>query len=997
MSSFYMRASVMFVVAWFVAIPPHSVLANPPDNTEKPSTLDEGLSDGAADQSPIKSIRAVRAAYRKGPTAGHPVEITGTLTLFDSDSHNCFVQDGDDSVYVGFPVDQWPTSPDFQIGSQVRVTGVLADFDNGVLASSFSTIGNCELPIPIDDQLDEMQLGDCWGRWIVHEGIVLDAVCLTDATYFGLVWNDIYFSTRIAQRIGVGRAQALIGCRVRISGVLACEKEQEKLERFIIYLTSQEQIEVLEQGPGWPKFESVSIAELQDNVGADVKVRAGISYIDRHRRLLVEQDRSSLTINFPLTDSFYLGEGIDAYGRWKSENEMDALLIVEKPKQALRSAVVMTATELLNKNCPLHRVVIEANVLEIESHGKIRELHMEDGGVKFKMRFEADDATFQKMRLNQAARVRGSGCAMLLRANTLDERFQVLISDVGLVSVEAWKEDLYRDRITTAISVVVLAGTILLAMIGILRFQVRSRTRELARETARLEASYDSVREGVFLIDETGVPSKCNQRFLELFGLRRPPKNFADFVRSAALKIDSPDEFERWCTKQEASINGAESRDFTTSHEPPRQYHIYTSSIELSPRRKNTRSARIWTFDDITERCALENQLREAQKMEAVGRLAGGVAHDFNNILATILINVELMQLDPSQAIGEQIDRLTMAEEAIQRATKLTRSLLEYSRHTTLEVTVLDVDSLVEETRDFIRPMIGADVEIRVRMGASNKYIKGDKSRLQQVLMNLCLNARDAIVGNGTIEIQTRLTSNEDEKYVEIVVSDDGCGIPSSQIERIFDPFFTTKETGQGTGLGLSLSYGIVSQHKGTISVDSIVGTGTTFVIRLPVVSNQAAGNLPDKSSIIATTVVASEGPPQGQGRRILLADDETALRDAVAWLLRHNGYTVDEAEDGVQVMELIAAGHAYALVLMDVTMPRLTGIDALIRLRESYPQLPVILISGRIEADQFKAVKYRPDAFLRKPVRNDLLLETVRKVIVDAEQINPPTVMEPA
>jgi PAS domain S-box-containing protein len=350
---------------------------------------------------------------------------------------------------------------------------------------------------------------------------------------------------------------------------------------------------------------------------------------------------------------------------------------------------------------------------------------------------------------------------------------------------------------------------------------------------------------------------------------------------------------------------------------------------------------------DITERRRLEAELLQSQKMETVGRLAGGVAHDFNNLLTVITgyADMALATIGPDDLVRDDLDAIL---KAAQRAANLTRQLLTFARKQVIEARVINLNDLVLELNNLLRRLIGEDIELIVRLAPDLWTVRVDPSQIEQVLVNLAVNARDAMSNGGILTIETENVDLErsEEQHIDVVtgpyvllaVSDTGVGIEPAVREHIFEPFFTTKGPGRGTGLGLATCYGIIAQHGGYIWPYSEAGQGTTFKMYLPRVQSAAVSDQPDRGA---------EGPPRGD-EVILLAEDEESVRALTARMLRKLGYTVLEAVDGEEALQIARAqGGSIDLLLTDVVMPRMGGL----RLREQlvglFPGVRVLYMSG--------------------------------------------------
>lgn len=409
---------------------------------------------------------------------------------------------------------------------------------------------------------------------------------------------------------------------------------------------------------------------------------------------------------------------------------------------------------------------------------------------------------------------------------------------------------------------------------------------------------------------------------------------------------------------------------------------------------------------ETTEQKALETQMAQTQKMNAVGTLAGGIAHDFNNVLTAILLSSDhlLLQARPSDA--SFADLMEIKRNA-NRAAVLVRQLLAFSRKQTMRPAILNLTDVVGDLRMLVDRLIsGTNVKLDVQYGRDLWPVRTDLSQFEQVLINLCVNARDAMPNGGQIKIKTRNVSRDEvgsfanarlpaEDFVLIEVADNGTGIPPEIMDKIFEPFFTTKEVGKGTGLGLSMVYGIVKQSGGYIAPDSEVGVGTTFRVFLPRHIPEVQPEPPQLSSASAGPAVATPTAPKvstegdnldltGNSAVVLLVEDEEAVRRGGKRMLETRGYTVHEAGSGTEALEIMEELDGKVdIVVSDVVMPEMDGPSLLRELRKTYPDLKFIFVSGYAE-DAF-AKNLPADAkfgFLAKPFSLKQLAVAVREML---------------
>jgi PAS domain S-box-containing protein len=387
----------------------------------------------------------------------------------------------------------------------------------------------------------------------------------------------------------------------------------------------------------------------------------------------------------------------------------------------------------------------------------------------------------------------------------------------------------------------------------------------------------------------------------------------------------------------------------------------------------------------------LDAQFRQAQKMEAIGQLAGGIAHDFNNLLGVIsgyteLLEVQLEHQDPAIEISEKIRRTT------HRAAGLVTQLLAFSRQQVLEPKIVSLNDIVSDTAEIVRRMVGQDIEIVTRLQDDLWTTQADEVQLQQVIMNLAVNARDAMPNGGTLRLETENISVDGEyadknppilpgEYVQLQATDNGAGIDSKTKSRIFEPFFTTKERGKGTGLGLATVYGIVKQSGGYIWVNSAVGTGTTFSICLPRVGS--AKDLSNRRIPAATKARNSRSC-----ETILLLEDDPSMLDIISRFLENEGYTVLPTSNATEALRKAHEHEGYIdLFLTDIVMPGMSGPLAAEKLLDARPATRILFVSGHSRDKIPGNLDYdRSRIFVQKPFTRRALMDKVREVL-DASQ----------
>jgi PAS domain S-box-containing protein len=524
----------------------------------------------------------------------------------------------------------------------------------------------------------------------------------------------------------------------------------------------------------------------------------------------------------------------------------------------------------------------------------------------------------------------------------------------------------------------------------------RKRAEAVLREReARYRAVLESAMDAFVAMDREGRVIEFNPAAERMFGRAREavlgqdlaeliiPPSFRDAHRRGLARYLATGAVSLLGGRVEVSALRADGTEFpaelTVTRAGPDDPPIFNAYIRDLSDRKRAEAAR----------ASLEMQLQQAQKMEAVGRLAGGVAHDFNNLL-TVITGRAYMLLSRLKA-GEPMHRdVELIQKTAQRAVALTSQLLAFSRKQVVQPRVLELAPLVADLVPMLQRMIGEDIELAVvDPGPGAGRVKVDPGQMQQVLMNLVVNARDAMPGGGRIGITIRDVQVDEAAalhqsnlppgpYVALAVSDTGTGMSAETASHIFEPFFTTKEQGKGTGLGLSTVYGIVEQSRGHIAVESALGRGTTFTIHLPRVAEAvAAGPTAEAGRRLRTTA-----------RTVLVVDDEPEVLELASEILKRVGYSVLEAPDGAAALEMVQRHEGdIHLLVTDMVMPGLSGRDLAERVRALRKTLPVLYISGYVQdASARAALASERSAFVAKPFTPELLTDRVRELLATAE-----------
>jgi PAS domain S-box-containing protein len=630
---------------------------------------------------------------------------------------------------------------------------------------------------------------------------------------------------------------------------------------------------------------------------------------------------------------------------------------------------------------------MEATVLDWTRSAREQTLLLEDGATTFLARLPGAPKDRTLVEYAPGTRVAVTGvCVAHTTEAGMASSFEVLLRSPGDV------ETIRRAPLSR--STALRGGAVLLGILAatavwlaLLRRRVGQQTqiiREQFQREASLEQRYAALIENasdpIYVRDMEGRLLQVNRGTEELTGYSRD-----ELLQMNAVDLIVPEEQERARRLlQLAAEHHAGVREWRIRTKHGREVLLEVKARLL---RDDGLPARVECIGrdvtarheahsaSVSERRRLEEQLRQSQKMESIGLLAGGVAHDFNNLL-TVISGYAQMARDDMPAGHPARDSIEEIAQAAERASGLTRQLLTFSRRQMTSPSVLSVNDLIVNMDKMLRRIIGEDIELSMSLRAARATTRADRGHLEQVVMNLAVNARDAMPGGGRLTIETgEVEAGEPQgvppgRYVEVRVRDTGAGIPAELHDRIFEPFFTTKDKARGTGLGLSVVYGIVKQTGGTITVQSQPGQGSTFRLLLPAVDG--AESRPDAPGSIGAG---------GQGSEtILLAEDEAPVRNFVATVLRSNGYTVLEAANGREALDVAGRhGGRIHLLLSDVVMPELGGVDLADRFSAARPEAAVLMMSGYADRPLPADLMER---LIAKPFTATALLGRVRQAL---------------
>ncbi|MDB5563323.1 MAG: CckA [Hyphomicrobiales bacterium] len=576
--------------------------------------------------------------------------------------------------------------------------------------------------------------------------------------------------------------------------------------------------------------------------------------------------------------------------------------------------------------------------------------------------------------------VRGDGASLLKRGRA-DGEIRTEIIDIDLVR---------RNGTSFPVRLLHRAARLADGELGETRTLVLDRSRgaadgeeELRASEVRFSRFFNDTPFAIATLDSAGRIIRTNAPFGRIFGWSGGEKSLEMLPMADLIAEPSRDSFARAIASANENRSEIEPVDALLTRQGEHAVRLYVSGSEASagsPERVNVYAL------DMTEQRKLEAQFAQGQKMQAVGQLAGGVAHDFNNVLTAIIGFSDLLLLKHKSDDPSFGDIMSIKQSA-NRAAGLTRQLLAFSRRQTLRPQILEIPSNIDDLTVLLKRLIGEQITLGVHHGKGIWPVRADLVQLEQVVVNLVVNARDAMPNGGAITIRTdnvteaesahlTYTGMPPADYVLIEVEDTGTGMPPEVVEKIFEPFFSTKELGKGTGLGLSTVYGIIKQTGGFIYPDSVVGKGTTFRIFLP-------RHIPVEGEV-APKVVAAQVKDLTGNERILLVEDEESVRAFSARALKTTGYEVYEADSGEEALEVLdEIDNKIDLLISDVVMPEMDGPALLKKIRERLPELRVIFVSGYAEESVRRDIADDQSVeFLPKPYSLDQINSKVKEVL---------------
>jgi PAS domain S-box-containing protein len=945
----------------------------------------------------LTRVEQIRNLTPDEANLGYPIRVRAVVTYFNPAENDLFIQDSTAGIWVAIG----NAKPPIQPGQLVEVEGISAapDFAPQIDKPQIRVLGHASLPVARRVTFDRMASTQEDSQWVEVEGIVRTASKVEEALTLDVATEGGRLTVEFPA-FHYPLPTFLVDTKVRVQGVCgAVFNQKNQMTGVILYSPSLNQLRIVEPAPTnaflAPRRPVASLLRFtpQGAFGHRVKVRGVVTFQQPGSTLFIKEENDALQVHTLETTPVQAGDLVEVAG-FPAVGEYAAVLRDAVFRRVgtgpLPVPIPVTAAQALDGSHDADYVRIRARLLDATPGPNT--LNMESGNILFQAQVENAGPKKNLEALVPGSLLQLTGICMLEADESHNPRaFRILVhslNEVVVVQAPPWWNIKRMLRIIAILAALVLASTL---WVVLLKRQVGEKT-ESIRDSLQREASareryqelFENANDMVFTCDLEGHFTSLNKAGRQMVGCDLP-----EVLKMSLLQILAP-EYSALAREmlQEASQEGQRTYEveIVTKKNNRLRVDLGTRLIQRSGMPPEVQGI----GRDITRHRRLEDQLRHAQKMEAAGRLAGGVAHDFNNLL-TVISGFGQLVLGRMGAADPKYPHMAEILKAADRGATLTRQLLAFSRQQVLQPQVLDLNITLANISRMLRHLIGEDIELAIVPGPGLGQVKADPGEIDQVILNLAVNARDAMPHGGRLTLQTENVHLDEARasghypirpgqYVLLTVSDSGCGMDAETQKHIFEPFFTTKEQGKGTGLGLATVHGIVHQSGGYIYVYSELGNGSCFKIYLPLV-DQVTGPAKGRQAV--------EHQARGS-ETILVVEDEAMVRDLTLEVLKESGYTVISAErpdDAIRICEQNQG--PIDLLLTDVVMPGMSGLELAERLKPERPKMKVLYVSGyTADAVARRGMSDPKTAFLQKPFAPGALVRKVQEVLeVTSEQ----------
>ena len=962
--------------------------------------FEAGAGTNTAGLPQLVSVTRIRELPVAEAARGYPVRLRGVVTYYDRDWGNLFFEGATEGIYV-----ETQNQPlDLNPGQLVVLHGRTApgEFAPVVSGPWFEIQGSAPMPSPKPATFEEMMSGKFDSQWIETVGVVHSITSDSSHLFLTVASGAGEYQVLIPSWQNKALPTEWMDAEVRLQA--ACGSLFNGLRQLTgiqLFVPEAAYVTVLHPAKTEPSSQPPEpIASLLQFRHTDdprhwVHIR-GVVTLQRRNGTFFVQDHTGGVLAQPETPvEVRAGEEVDLAG-FPTLGAYTPVLrharVWNRGPGQIPAPVRIAGKETLANLAASGRrdsqlVSLQGRIFDLNMGVADETLILQDEDSLFQAVLEGQDGARPLSALRRGAVVEVTGvCSFEVDESRNPVGFHIQLrspGDVRVLKAAPWWTLRHTLLLSGALGSAIL-GAVAWAMALQRRVErqtrlIRQRLENEASLERRFHALIEHAADQLFVHDSTGKLLIVNEQSCTSLMYTREELlrlNITDVQEVA----DSHPPIRRWQT-----MAPGETLNLAGFHKR-KDGSRFPVEVRVGVFEENGQRTFLAVARDVTERQNLESQLRQAQKMESIGQLAGGIAHDFNNILTVIQGHGSLLEL-AGRLEGEDLDAARQISDAARRAAHLTRQLLAFGRRHMLQLGDLDLNSVVSSLSNMLQRVIGEDVALEVQCAAGLPMVRADNGMMEQVLVNLAVNARDAMPKGGKMVVKTvalTITAEAVQQSPEAVlgpavcleVSDTGCGIPPDLLPRIFEPFFTTKEVGKGTGLGLATVYGIVKQHRGWIRVSSQVNQGTTFQIFLPALAQSKP-----------VPIKAIEPPAAAHGRQesILVVEDETALRDLVVRVLSRQGYRVHAAGSAAEAKGVWRARHEeFDLLVTDILMPGgMTGRELADALQQEKPGLEVIFTSGYSTAVVGRDFELLEGInFLQKPYPPQVLVNLVRQCL---------------
>ena len=931
---------------------------------------------------------------------GTPVEFRGALLFAHSGWAWIRVQVDDRSFHLLVSREQAAELSSYRPGCLIDFRGVVErdreKRQTSVLRVNGFNVVDADHQLPSQPaKLDNLKTAAQSLAWGTLEGSVSEVLIRRGRTYLMVQSAEHRVGVAIFSDSQGETPRWQIGQHIRITGYL--RKRPRVTLRTIsaeFLLMRSDQIQPCDDPlPQLAKgFATSTKRDSGHRIESSVQINGTVAYSNQVDSIAVIEQHRRYWVRTSLADFLKAGMKVVLSGSMQRNNGQDLMLVKSHVIKTagtvpLPSGVAMTIESSRSASQLPGQITLRGTIVSSGFWESTYQIRLEDSGKRCTALVSLTDVDgqlpFDPMSGGTMIEISGMPIRSEARfssgASESDNELIVLVGSLDQLRMIARPVTVNSRAAVLVLSFIAIGLAAGLMWIIRLRRKVVDRESRLTMIDSHLQSAFSAINGAMLFVDANSKIVRVSHQFETLFGIApRLNSNMCDYLaklESTANSVKHFEELRQACNQTCFRVVTGE----LTSHDGERTIQVFTLPIKVDG---EDLCGRLWMFGDVSERQKLEAELVQSQKMEAVGRLSGGIAHDFNNYLSVIRSSLNTIT-SPTQQDQECIQA---ANVAVGHAADLTQQLLGFARRNRLERKRLDVNQMVDEVVPLVKRLTTSDQQLIVNCAAENGIVLVDKNRLQQAILNICLNALDAIKLVGG-EVRLFVASIDDVSLgpsVQIRIEDNGHGMTPEIQQRIFEPFYTTKGVGEGTGLGLSVAQGIVEQHGGRLDCRSETGIGTTFEIVLPIAS-YGTDRIVDQSAQSPESAVSK--------LKILLVDDDELVCKSTAALLRNLSHEVVAVHNGMQALKELSVNQ-YDLVILDLHMPEMSGIETYHEIRSAWSNLPVIFCSG-YSPSEWELDEYLfdvPPPVLEKPFSVEQLEATIQQAISHSSQKTPAT-----